>query len=178
MSYFTDESGRLHVVDAEDNATPVFAKVSGGVLHCMVRCTDEATFDAVGLSVGLLTHENEGSAEVLDEEGNVVQEAVAPSGAIIPASGNTVTRIGPHVITPAVLDDEGNVVTPAVTDDRFHANFWLGSDVTARGNWEQWCIQWMAGADGTPNGSEESKVAQGVELIDPLSVATPHNVLL
>ena len=177
MSHYTNEDGRLVVVQ-DDTETPVYAKLSGGILHCMVRCTDEATFDAVGLSVGLLTHENEGSAEVLDEEGNVVQEAVAPSGAIIPASGNTVTRIGPHVITPAVLDDEGNVVTPAVTDDRFHANFWLGSDVTARGNWEQWCIQWMAGADGTPNGSEESKVAQGVELIDPLSVATPHNVLL
>ena len=177
MSHYTNEDGRLVVVQ-DDTETPVYAKLSGGILHCMVRANDEATFDAVGLSVGLLTHENEGSAEVLDEEGNVVQEAVAPSGAIIPASGNTVTRIGPHVITPAVLDDEGNVVTPAVTDDRFHANFWLGSDVTARGNWEQWCIQWMAGADGTPNGSEESKVAQGVELIDPLSVATPHNVLL
>jgi hypothetical protein len=36
----------------------------------------------------------------------------------------------------------------------------------------------MGGTEGTPNGSEASKVAQGIELIDPLSVATPHNVLL
>ena len=177
MSHYTNEDGRLIVVQ-DDTETPVFAEVKGGILHCMVRATDEDTFNAVGLQVGLLVHENPAQDAVLDEEGNVVQEAVAPSGAIIPASGNTVTRIGPHVITPAVLDDEGNVVTPAVTDDRFHANFWLGSDVTARGNWEQWCIQWMAGADGTPNGSEESKATQGIELIDPLSVATPHNVLL
>lgn len=28
---YTDESGRLHVVDAEDNATPVYAKLSGAV---------------------------------------------------------------------------------------------------------------------------------------------------
>ena len=177
MSHYTNEDGRLIVVQ-DDTETPVFAEVKGGILHCMVRATDEDTFNAVGLQVGLLAHENPAQDAVVDEDGNVVQEAVAPSGAIIPASGNTVTRIGPHVITPAVLDDEGNVVTPAVTDDRFHANFWLGSDVTARGNWEQWCIQWMAGADGTPNGSEESKATQGIELIDPLTVATPHNVLL
>lgn len=175
MSYFTDESGRLHVVDAEDNATPVFAKVSGGVLHCMVRCTDEATFDAVGLSVGLLTHENEGSAEVLDEEGNVVQEAVAPSGAIVPSKGNTVTRIGPHVITPAVLDEDGNEVTPAVMDSRFHANFWI----PASGSWEELIVEWANhGTDSASNGSESAVSHQGIELIDPLSVTTPHNVLL
>ena len=175
MSYFTDESGRLHVVDAEDNATPVFAKVSGGVLHCMVRCTDEATFDAVGLSVGLLTHENEGSAEVLDEEGNVVQEAVAPSGAIIPSKGNTVTRIGPHVITPAVLDEEGNELVPAVVDSRFHANFWI----PASSEWEEWAAQWaQLGAVVNGNKDDKAVLLQGVELIDPLTVVSPGNVLL
>ena len=156
----------------------MFAEVKGGILHCMVRATDEDTFNAVGLQVGLLAHENPAQDAVVDEDGNVLQEAVEASGAIIPAIGNTVTRIGPHVITPAVLDDEGNEVTPAVMDNRYHVNFWLGSEVVARGNWEQWCIQWMSGADGTPNGSEESKATQGIELIDPLSVATPHNVLL
>ena len=178
MSHYTNEDGRLIVVSEDGTETPVYAKLSGGILHCMVRANDEDTFNAVGLQVGLLVHENPAQDAVLDEDGNVLQEAVEASGAIIPASGNTVTRIGPHVITPAVLDDDGNVVTPAVTDDRYHANFWLGSEVVSRGNWEQWCIQWMAGTDGTPNSSEESKVAQGIELIDPLSVATPHNVLL
>ena len=175
MSYYTDEDGRLHVVDENENATPVFAKVSGGVLHCMVRCADEATFDNVGLSVGLLTHENEGSAEVLDEDGNVVQEAVAPSGAIVAAKGNTVTRIGPHVITPAVLDEDGNEVSPAVVDSRFHANFWI----PVAGAWEQLIVDWMAsGTDAAANASESAVAHQGVELIDPLSVNTPHNVLL
>lgn len=175
MSYFTDESGRLHVVDAEDNATPVFAKVSGGVLHCMVRCTDEATFDAVGLSVGLLTHENEGSAEVLDEEGNVVQEAVAPSGAIVPSKGNTVTRIGPHVITPALLDEDGTELAPALVDKRYHVNFW----VPANSNWEELIVDWAnKGTTADANHSEKAVAHQGVELIDPLSVNTPHNVLL
>ena len=175
MSYFTDESGRLHVVDENESATPVFAKVSGGVLHCMVRCADESTFDNVGLSVGLLTHENEGSAEVLDEDGNVVQEAVAPSGAIVAAKGNTVARLGPHVITPAVLDDEGNEVTPAVVDLRFHANFWI----SVSSAWETLIVDWANnGTASSANGSESAVVHQGVELIDPLSVNTPHNVLL
>jgi hypothetical protein len=40
MSYYTDEDGRLHVVDENENATPVFAKVSGGVLHCMASLHD------------------------------------------------------------------------------------------------------------------------------------------
>ncbi len=175
MSYYTDEDGRLHVVDEDENATPVFAKVSGGVLHCMVRCADEAAFDNVGLSVGLLTHENEGSAEVLDEDGNVVQEAVAPSGAIVPAKGNTVTRIGPHVTTPAVLDEDGNTVTPAAMDDRFHCNFWI----PASSNWEPLILEWTSnGTTSTSNGSEKAIAYQGIELIDPMSVDTPHNVLL
>ena len=176
MSYYTDEDGRLHVVDENENATPVFAKVSGGVLHCMVRCTDEATFDNVGLSVGLLTHENEGSAEVLDEDGNVVQEAVAPSGAIVAAKGNTVTRIGPHVITPAVLDEDGNEVSPAVVDSRFHANFWIPA---SEPTWQLWAAQWAAsGVEADGNKGEQAIAHLGVELIDPLSVASPGNVLL
>jgi len=175
---YTNEDGRLIVVQ-DDTETPVYAKLSGGVLHCMVRTVDEATFDAVGLSVGLLSYENPAQPEVLDEDGNVVQEAVEASGAIVPSAGNTVTRIGAHVITPAVLDDEGNEVTPAVTDDRYHVNFWLGADVVARGAWKPWIIQWMASdINGTPNKDESSLAMNGIELIDPLSVTTPSNVLL
>ena len=60
----------------------------------MVRAVDEATFDAVGLQVGLLRYENPAQPETLDEDGNVVTEAVEASGAIVPSAGNTVTRIG------------------------------------------------------------------------------------
>ena len=41
----------------------------------MVRALDEATFDAVGLQVGLLRYENPAQPETLDEDGNVVTEA-------------------------------------------------------------------------------------------------------
>jgi hypothetical protein len=171
---YTDETGRLFVDD-----TPVFAKLSGGVLHCMVRATDEATFNAVGLSVGLLSYENPAQPEVLDEDGNVVTAAVEASGAIVPSAGNTVTRIGAHVITPAVLDDEGTEVTAPVVDARYHVNFWLGAQVVALGTWKPWIVQWMASdLPGTPNKDESSLAMNGIELIDPLTVTSPSNILL
>ena len=174
MSHYTNEDGRLIVVAEDGTETPVYAKLSGGILHCMVRANDEATFDAVGLQVGLLQYENPAQDAVLDEEGNEVTPAVPASGAIIPVSGATVTRIGPHVLSPAVLDEEGNEVSPAVTDGRYHANFWIRED----SDWESWIVQWMAGTEGSPNANEASIEAMGVELIDPLTVTTPHNVLL
>ena len=174
---YTDENGRLHVV-VDEVDIPVYARLPSGILHCMVRAVDEATFDAVGLEVGLLRYENPAQPETLDEDGNVVTEAVEASGAIVPSAGNTVTRIGAHVITPAVLDDEGNEVTPAVLDNRYHVNFWLGSEVVTRGAWESWIVQWMAGTPGSPNADENSIAIMGVELIDPMTVVTPHNVLL
>ena len=172
---YTNENGRLIVVQEDGTEVPVYARLSGGVLHCMVRATDEATFDAAGLQVGLLQHENPAQDAVLDDEGNEVSPAVPASGEIIPVSGATVTRIGPHVITPAVLDEDGAVVTPAVTDDRFHANFWIRED----SDWETWIVQWMASdIEGTPNKDESSLAMNGIELIDPLSINTPTNVLL
>ena len=170
---YTDENGRLHVV-VDEVDIPVYARLPSGILHCMVRAVDEATFDAVGLQVGLLRYENPAQPETLDEDGNVVTEAVEASGAIVPSAGNTVTRMGPHTITPAVLDDDGAEVTPAVMDNRYHVNFWVREYT----NWEEWIVQWMAGTPGSPNADENSIAIMGVELIDPMTVVTPHNVLL
>lgn len=174
MSHYTDENGRLIVVQEDGTEVPVFAKLSGGILHCMTRAVDEATFEQVGLQVGLLAYSDPGKDAVLDEDGNVIEEAVPPSGDIIPTSGNTVTRIGPYVITPAVLDEDGNEVTPAVTDDRYHVNFWIPEDSA----WEGWIVQWMAGTPGSPNETEDSVALNGIELLDPLTIVSPANVLL
>jgi hypothetical protein len=142
----------------------------------MIRCPSNATFEAVGLSVGLLRHENEGSAEVLDEDGNVVQEAVAPSGELVPSQGVTLTRMGQQVLTPAILDSEGAVITPAVYDTRLHYNFWIPAD---EATWPTWITQWaINGQAAASNKAEVAAKYQGVELIDPLSVASPGNVLL
>ena len=174
MSHYVNEDGRLIVVLEDSTEVPVFATLSGGIVHCMTRAVDEATFDAVGLQVSLLQYSDPGKDAVLDEDGNVIEEAVPPSGDIIPSSGNTVTRIGSHVITPAVLDEDGNEVTPAVLDSRYHVNFWIPES----SNWETWIVQWMAGTEGTPNANEQSLEAMGIELIDSLTVTTPTNVLL
>lgn len=170
----TDDYGRPLI-----NDQPVYATLSGGRLSTMVRATDEATFDAVGLQVGLLRYENPAQDAVVDEDGNVITEAVPASGAIIATQGNTVVRLGPHVITPATYDDEGNVITPAVMDNRFHVNFWLSPEATKRGEWEAWIVQWMLnGTLAEQNKSEVALLYQGVEVIDPASISSPSNVLL
>ena len=46
------------------------------------------------LQVGLLRYENPAQPETLDEDGNVVTEALEASGALVPSAGNTVTRMG------------------------------------------------------------------------------------
>ena len=80
----------------------------------MVRASDEATFDAVGLTGWPFGHENPAQPATLDEDGNVVHGGCGGFwGACAVSKGNTVTRIGPHVITPAVLDDDGNTGNPS-----------------------------------------------------------------
>ena len=148
----TDETGRLYV-----NDIPVYAKLSGGVLHVMTRAVDEATFNQVALEVGLVVDSN---------------------GVLVPADGITVTHIGPYVITPGTYDDEGVEITPPVLDNRFHVNFWLSPEVVERGTWEAWILEWMAGTPGSPNANEVSVANLGIELIDPMSIQTPANVLL
>ena len=59
-------------------------------------------------------------------------------------------------------------------DNRYHVNFWVREYT----NWEEWIVQWMAGTPGSPNADENSIAIMGVELIDPMTVVTPHNVLL
>lgn len=158
----------------------VYAALSGGVLACMVRATDKATFDAQALAVGLKVYTNPAQPAVVDlETGEVITPAVEASGPLIPAPGITTTELGPLVLTPAVLDAEGTVVTPAVLDTRYHANFWLGPAAVARGEWEGWGVLWsIHGADATPNNLEEGVEYGGIELIDPMTVSSPSNILL
>ena len=158
----------------------VYAALSGGVLACMVRATDKATFDAQALAVGLKVYTNPAIPAVTDPETEeVITPAVEASGALVPAKGITITEMGPLVLTPAVLDAEGTVVTLAVLDTRYHANFWLGPAAVARGEWEGWGVLWsIHGADATPNNLEEGVEYGGIELIDPMTVSSPSNILL
>lgn len=141
------------------NGVPAFVAIRGGVLHAMVRAVDKQTFDALALQVGI---------KVLDEENNAYS-----------APGVTINEMGNFVITPGQYDEEGNELVPPVFDTRYHVNFWLSNDVVERNNWQNFCDEWSNnGTNGTANKNENSLLHQGIELIDPLSVATPSNILL
>jgi hypothetical protein len=88
------------------------------------------------------------------------------------------------VITPAVIDEEGNVTTPAVLDTRPHYNLriapWaqkaLADDgVTPR--WQETVLMWMA--NGSPiDPAEKNKAEDGIKLsditlIDPTTISSP-----
>ena len=163
--------------------TPILVNValSGGMVDAYVRATDRATFDAAALVAGL-TYEV--MQTVVDEETG--EETQQPTGEIRTARGVEIHHIGPVVITPAVMDEEGNVTTPAVMDTRHHVNFRMGEPAVSRTDeegtllWQKWAAQWTAaGADDTQrNNAEEGKVLLGVSLIDPDTISSKARTVL
>ena len=164
----------------EQETPRLYVSIEGGRLQAMVRATDQATFDQKALEVGLKVYTNPAVPAVTDPEtGEVITPEIPASGALIPAPGVTITEMGPHTLVPATYDEEGNEITPAVVDSRYHVNFWMAPWLVERGLWEQWALTWTQnGQPGTPNHAEESVVYEGIELIDPLTVTSPSNVLL
>lgn len=170
----------ITIEDLEGNSHEVYVAMEGGRVAAMIRCPTKEIFDATALSVGLLEYTNPAIPEVLDEEGNIVKEAVEASGPLIPSFGVTISRIGSLILIPGEYDSEGNEVVPPVKDDRYHVNFWLDPQVASRGLWKKWAIQWTL--NGTPvadtNANESAKELNSVELIDPATVSSPSNVML
>lgn len=164
----------ITIQDDQGNDVEVFVSLDGGRLGAMVRCPDEATFDAQALAVGLMEYSNPGAPAVTDDEGNIVTPAVEPNGPLKPMRHVTIAKIGALVLA---TDEDGN---PKQTDDRFHANFWLGADLVERGLWQQWAIAWTkAGQDVVQtNADEVAKSLNRIELIDPPTVRSPSNVML
>ena len=164
----------------EIDGVRIYATLDRGNLWCMIRATDKATFDAQALAVGLKVHANPAIPAVVDPEtGDIITEAVEASGPLVPAQGVTITEIGPHTLVPAVLDEAGDVVTPATLDNRHHVNFWLDAATVARGVWMRWATAWTYyGSDIVRNAMEDGSSMYGIELIDPVTVSRPVNVLL
>jgi len=120
-----------------------------------------------------------GSEAVVDAEGNVIQEAVPPSGDLVPILDATITELGFYVITPGTYDEDGNEISPPVLDNRFHVNFWLGPSIVARNQWQEWILAWMANGQAAAANKDETAITyNGVELIDPVTVGTRANILL
>ena len=164
----------------EIDGTRVYATMEGGRLWCMIRATDQATFDQKALEVGLKVYTNPAKPAIIDPEtGEVLFPAEPASGPLIPAPGVTITEMGPHVLTPGTYDENGNELTPPVLDTRYHVNFGLGPRLVEIGAWKQWALAWtLNGQSGTPNNAEESVVHEGIELIDPTTVSHAANRML
>lgn len=158
----------------------VYATLEGNRLACMVRATDQATFNAQALVVGLKVYQNPAQPAVVDPEtGEVLTPAVEASGPLIAAPGTTLTELGPITLVAGTYDEEGNELTPPVVDTRWHVNFWLAPWLVDRGLWKAWGVAWtLNGQPVDPNNTEEAVVYQGIELIDPLTVTSPSNILL
>ena len=158
-----------------------YVRLDGGLLSCMIRAADKATFDKQALAVGLKVYQNPAIPAEFDEEtGEIIIPAVEASGPLIPAPGTTITEIGPVTLTPGAYDEKGNEQTPPVMDKRFHANFWLAPWLVERGLWKQWAVAWGQNGQKTvaPNKAEDAVSYNGIELIDPITVSSPSNVLL
>lgn len=138
---------------------PVCVAIRGGYLHAMVRATDKTTFEQQAVAVGLVTPDDNMSIR-------------RPDGSLRTPAGVDVCEIGELVLAH---DEDGN---PTATDTRYHANFVLSAERTEAGAWEEWAVAWTAyGEPAAANKAEVALAYQGIELIDPDTVASLSNVI-
>lgn len=147
------------IQDLDGNDVEVFAAFNGGSLLCMTRSPDRATFEAVALSVGLMEQDE--------------------AGEIRPLGGITIAHLGALILTPGTYDEGGNELTAPVLDTRHHANFWLPPHMVERGLWKKWAVAWTHQGEQVAerNKAEDALTLNGIELIDPATVASPANRL-
>lgn len=131
-------------------------------MDVMLRAQDRATWLAVAEAYGVL---------------------VRNDGTLRPAAGIATHEIGPHTITPAEIDADGNETAPAVIDQRWHVNMRVAEPAlsaidpeTGRPKWEVMLERWRAGAPAPSNKGEDARAVDGVELIE--GVKTPENVFV
>jgi hypothetical protein len=173
-----NDSGEIYAT-LQGQPVRIFAKAEPGRYAFMIRAVSCDVYLAAALQVGLLVHQNPAQDAILDSEGNELFPAVEASGPLVPRSGTVITELGEMTLTPAVLDENGNVVTPAVTDGRHHVNFWLDQEAWERQQWLEFALGWaLNGQPGNPNHEETSLALSGIELIDPLTVTSPSNIML
>lgn len=75
--------------------------------------------------------------------------------------------IGPIVITPAVIDPDGQIITPAVVDPAYHVNIRVQRPIIQSDDEEPVSIDVCA---------ELALGGPGVEWIDPADVSSPERI--
>ena len=86
------------------------------------------------------------------------------------------------VLTPAVLDADGEVITPALLDPGYNCNLRIGEPLVSKKDdsgwflWELLLLEWTGiGVEGTVNDKVPGVAVSGVSLVDLSQVATPQS---
>jgi len=86
-------------------------------------------------------------------------------------NGCYIDEIGPVVVTPAVISEDGTIIMPAVMDNRYHVNVRL---IQIAGPLSDFVPE-----DYVPQGHDPAVLAQGgpgVEWVDPATVDNPRRI--
>lgn len=121
----------------------------------LLRCADQATFHAQAEAYGLMARSK---------------------GQLVLVRGVHIDEIGPMVITPPVMSEDGmTMVTPPVMDMRHHVNLRIvepamsAVDDQGRNKVETLTALWSAGAPAETNAGETATEVQGVEWVRGVS---------
>ena len=146
----TDDKNRI-LLGTEESPITTYLINAGGFIEGSLRAQSVAHWETAAEARRLL---------VRNEETDTLHPA------------EHVNIVGPYypVITPAVLDAEGNITTPAVTDSRPHYDIrispWAMQAPSSDGSmlwWEETALLWMA--NGTPiTEAEKNKAEDGIDL--------------
>ena len=172
----------MTITAPDGSEVEIYASQVGGFVDTCIRATDEATWAQAALSQNLLYRDP--ITETDPETGEVT--IVGYDDEIKASAGANITALGAVVLTPAVLDEDGNETTPAVMDGRYHLNMRIAEPLLSKADengyplWQKTALLWMAyGQDvDNVNNAERAKVVSGVEMIDPDSIANPDRVWL
>jgi len=175
----------MTILDPQGNEVEIYATQSGPFVDTCIRATDRETWLQAALSQNLLYRDPIIEKTTDEATGEVTETIVGYEDELKVSAGANITEMGPVVLTPAVLDDEGNEVTPAVMDNRFHLNMRIAEPLLSKADengyplWQKTALFWMTyGQPVEPNNQERAKVVSGVEMIDPDSINQPDRVWL
>lgn len=167
------------------DGTPVeiFASRSGEFVDTCLRATDRDTWVQAAISQNLLYQDPIIERTTDEATGEVTETIVGYEDEIKVSAGVNITEMGPVVLTPAVLDDEGNEITPAVMDNRFHLNMRIAEPLLSKADengyplWQKTALTWMKyGKPVQPNSAEHAVEVAGVQMIDPDSIKNPDRI--
>jgi len=128
------------------------------MIDIVLRLVAPNIWENVGKSLGVLVDGDEG---------------------VVPAQGANISDIGKIVITPAVLDENGDVITPAVMTTQVHYNVRVtGNEVLETSLQKDYDDAVTANSKAPSNKNEAAYRHKGAQFIDVETISIPTNVWL